>query len=172
MTFSVRAWSDGSCWNKTGQGGWCSIIAAMRDDVSEQEIADIVHLASQCLSPTRTDINHTDESGLRAKVSVLRGYAINTTNNRMEMHAILAAIKAMMKPCTMKIVSDSKFAIGAFTDWHVRANLDLVDEWRKVSRGFKVIFEHVDGHSGNVLNEWCDRIADYKNNPNLKVQGG
>ena len=166
MAFSIQAWVDGSCWNKTGQGGWCSIVVAMRDGVSEEDIARLIEMTSLCHSDIRTDIQEKD-STLRVKVSVLRGYAINTTNNRMEMRAILESVKAMSKPCVMKIVSDSKFAIGAFTDWHVKANMDLVREWREVSRGFKVSFEHVNGHSGRPLNEWADKLADYRNNPNL-----
>lgn len=170
--FRIESFTDGSCWNKTGQGGFCAIVAAMRDDVTEEHVAELVHLASECLSPTRTDINdYDDDEKLRARVSVIRGYAIGTTNNRMEMHAIIAAVEAMTKPCTMKIVSDSEFAIGAFTDWRVKANRDLVQRYREASRGFKIMFEHVRGHSGHVLNEWCDRIADYKNNPDLQPLG-
>lgn len=169
MAFRIESWADGSCWNKTGQGGWCSIVCALRDDATEEHVAEMVHLASKCLSLSRTDLNDYDEQGkLRARVSVLRGFALNTTNDRMEMHAIIAAIEAMSKPCAMRIVSDSEFAIGAFTGWNVKANRDLVQQYKEASRGFKIMFEHVEGHSSNALNEWCDKLADYKLNPRLQ----
>ena len=170
MTFSIKAWTDGSAYHVTRQGGFCAIIAAMRDDVTEERVAELVDLASECLDPFHTVINDFQDDKLRARVSILRGYAINTTVNRMEMNAILASVEAMTKPCTMTIVSDSKFAIGAFTDWHVKANMDLVKRYREASKGFKIIFQHVHGHSGHPLNEWCDKLADYKGNPNLKVE--
>jgi ribonuclease HI len=142
----------------------------MREDATEDEIADAIHAASQCIAPDRTDITiYDDDEKMKAKISVLRGYALGTTNNRMEMHAILAAIEAMSKPCAIRIVSDSEWAIGAFTTWNVKANRDLVQRYRAASRGFKVMFEHVEGHSGHALNEWADKLADYKGNPNLEV---
>lgn len=163
--FRIICWVDGSCYVKTRQGGWCSIAAAMESGTTEEEIAELIRMASACLSPTRTDIDDlTDGGKLRARASVSRGYADDTTNNRMEIKAIIEAVRMMKKPCAMTIVSDSEYAIGVLGRGHrAKVNQDLIQEWRKVSRGFNIKFEHIEGHSGHPLNELCDQIAFYKN---------
>jgi len=98
------------------------------------------------------------------RVRELAGAEPQTTNNRMELQAIVRGLAAIRKPCEITVLSDSRYAIGALTGNRARANLDLVGEAQlHVSRiaalGGRVSFEHVNGHAGNPLNERCDRLA-------------
>ena len=174
MSFQIKAWVDGSAWNETGQGGWCAIVAALRDDITEEEVGETITLASKALSDSRTDILVTEsaeDETLRYKMSILRGYAENTTHNRMEMQAILEAVRAMKHPCKMHIVSDSKVAMASLKNGKGKSNLDLVRDWQRESRRFSVSFEHIPGHSGHPIHEWCDKLASYKNGLTLEPQG-
>lgn len=97
-------------------------------------------------------------------VRELAGAELQTTNNRMELQAIVRGLAAIRKPCTITVFSDSKYAIGALTGNQARANLDLGGEAQlHVSRiatlGGRVSFEHVNGHAGNPQNERCDQLA-------------
>jgi ribonuclease HI len=94
----------------------------------------------------------------------LTGGEPETTNNRMELQAIVAALGAIKRPCEITLYSDSKYALGALTGNKAKANRDLVGEAQlQLSRitkmGGIVRFEHVNGHSGSPLNERCDRLA-------------
>jgi ribonuclease HI len=94
----------------------------------------------------------------------LAGGERKTTNNRMELQAIVAALGAIRNPCEITVFSDSKCALGALTGNKSKANRDLVGEAQlQVSRiagmGGTLRFEHVNGHAGTPLNERCDRLA-------------
>lgn len=101
-----------------------------------------------------------------------------TTNNRMEMMAIIHAVKqAYANPFTRFIPlirSDSLYAVNTFTSWmyswqrngwkrsgnKTPENLDLVQEYYLLQeRGFIANLEHVKGHAGNKWNEYCDALA-------------
>lgn len=87
------------------------------------------------------------------------GFEANTTNNRMEMMAIIEAMKGTTGPLT--IVTDSQLCIGAFAKgWKCKANLDLVHEGRSLMVGRQVEFRWVKGHSGHVHNERADELAE------------
>ncbi|MCQ2413882.1 MAG: ribonuclease HI [Clostridia bacterium] len=97
-----------------------------------------------------------------------------TTNNRMELSAAIAGLRALKEPCTVTLVSDSKYMVDAF-------NLHWVDEWQEKDfrRGTKneiknpdlweelisltkihtVTFKWVKGHNGHDYNERCDALA-------------
>lgn len=97
-------------------------------------------------------------------VRELAGAEPQTTNNRMELQAIVRGLEAIRKPCEITVLSDSKYAIGALTGNKSKANLDLIGEAQlHVSRigalGGCVRFAHLNGHTGNPLNERCDRLA-------------
>lgn len=88
----------------------------------------------------------------------------STTNNRMELRAIVSALGAITKPADITIYSDSLYAIGAFSGNKIRANFDIIGEGivhlaRIRKMGGTVTFAHVRGHAGNELNERCDRLA-------------
>lgn len=110
---------------------------------------------------------------------------LGTTNNRMEMLAIISAVNSIPEGSSILVRTDSKIAINAFENQPVKAaNHDLIDLYAKVSDGKRVFFEWVKGHSGNEWNEFCDEIAnnmmqeiriknsiplyDYRNSPKCK----
>jgi len=97
-----------------------------------------------------------------------------TTNNRMEMKAVIEALKAMKKPCHVKIHSDSALIINAMTkgwieNWQKKGwrkadkkpveNKELWEEMLAAMKPHKVSWIKVKGHSGLELNERVDQLA-------------
>ena len=90
-----------------------------------------------------------------------------TTNNRMELTAVIEAIKALNKPCEITVHTDSQYICQSTTHdrkWLTsedRPNRDLWMELITVGLNghHKIKFVKVAGHTGLVQNERCDRIA-------------
>ncbi len=104
----------------------------------------------------------------------LSGGEPHTTNNRMEMMAVIQAIKAIKKPCVLKIHSDSALIINAMTkgwieSWQTKGwrkadkkpveNQDLWLELLAVMQGHEVEWIKVKGHAGIPDNERVDQLA-------------
>ncbi|HEY8390769.1 MAG TPA: ribonuclease HI [Clostridia bacterium] len=105
---------------------------------------------------------------------VLSGFCPNTTNNRMEMFAIIFALKALKEKCIVNIYSDSAYIIDAMTknwvqkwqanNWRTSSkeevkNIDLWQDLLLYSSMHKVNWNKVKGHSDNEYNNRCDKIA-------------
>lgn len=93
-----------------------------------------------------------------------------TTNNRMELLAVIKALEAMKNPGTeVTIYSDSKYVVDAVSKKWVfgwikkgfkgKKNPDLWKRFLKIYAVHKVDFVWVKGHAGNELNERADRLA-------------
>ena len=96
-----------------------------------------------------------------------------TTNNVMELQAILQAVRAFPAPAALHIQSDSMYSLNCVTIWwkawkkkgwrksngDVVANLDLVKTILAELDGRDVTFEWVRGHNGHPLNEAADGLA-------------
>ena len=83
-----------------------------------------------------------------------------TTNNRMEMRAILYGINCMKEGDEAVIFSDSQYVIKCITgEFKKKKNLDLWAEIDKAMEGKILHFEWVKGHDGNPLNEKVDQMA-------------
>ena len=105
----------------------------------------------------------------KGKERVLRGYESRTTNNRMELRAVIEGVKALTKPSSITVYTDSQYVcVGAanMRKWlkshpESRPNMDLWNELITVGRngGHKITFRKVTGHSGDPMNERCDAIA-------------
>jgi ribonuclease HI len=108
------------------------------------------------------------------KEKELSGGAAHTTNNRMEMQAVIEALQALNKPCSVKIHSDSALIINAFTqgwiDGWMKRNWRKADKkpvenkelWQAMLEAMKpheVEWVKVKGHAGIELNERADRLA-------------
>lgn len=108
------------------------------------------------------------------KEKELSGGAPETTNNRMEMQAVIEALNALKKPCVVKIHSDSALIINAFTqgwieNWQKRAwrkadkkpveNKELWQQMLKAMEPHEVRWVKVKGHAGIELNERADQLA-------------
>ena len=100
------------------------------------------------------------------------GGEAHTTNQRMELTAVLEALRALDRPLT--VVSDSIYVINCFRDkWHVRwqangwrnakkqpvANADLWRPLVELVLAGDVHFQWVKGHSGDRLNDLVDQLA-------------
>ena len=88
---------------------------------------------------------------------------METTNNRMEIMALIEAMKRVKEPsqCCLTLVSDSQWALNMTADlWKAKENLDLVFEARNLVKKFhEVKYEWTKGHVGHRFNEWCDTLA-------------
>jgi len=103
----------------------------------------------------------------------LSGGEALTTNNRMEMTAVIRALQALRRPCEVNLYSDSKYVIDGITKWifgwqkkgWVNAqkkpvmNEDLWREMLEATRPHRITWHWVRGHSGHPENERVDRLA-------------
>ena len=98
---------------------------------------------------------------------IVRGNAVATTNNRMELTAVIEAVKVLKKPCQIQVITDSQYVIqGAksMRAWLQKKDLINKDLWIQLieagNKGsHKIKFTKVAGHTGDVYNEKCDSIA-------------
>lgn len=89
----------------------------------------------------------------------------NTTNNRMELLAVIIALSSIKKEFNINIFTDSMYVIGgASKGWKRNKNIDL---WKKLDNVTKKLldnnctinYNYVKGHIGNKYNEICDNLA-------------
>jgi len=101
------------------------------------------------------------------------GYA-HTTNNRMEMMAVIVGLSALKEPCRVRVVTDSEYVVNAMekgwaSSWKARGwkrrtgepalNTDLWQKMLDLCEKHEVSFRWVRGHAGHADNERCDRLA-------------
>jgi len=89
----------------------------------------------------------------------LVGGADHTTNNRMELQAVIEGLKALKKRSVVRLVTDSQYVIQMLKGAHARANQDLVEELRQLAGQHQVQAQWVKGHNGHELNELADELA-------------
>jgi len=103
----------------------------------------------------------------------LSGFAAPTTNNRMEMTAVLEALRALKKHSVVDLYTDSQYVQKGLTEWlkgwkargwktadrKPVANADLWQELETAYHAHKVTIHWVRGHDGNEGNERADRLA-------------
>ncbi len=84
----------------------------------------------------------------------------STTNNRMEMLAVLNGLEAVPDSASVTVFSDSEYVINTMTrNWKRRKNLDIWEKLDAEAGRRRVSWEWVRGHSGHPFNEWADRLA-------------
>ena len=108
------------------------------------------------------------------KEKELSGGEPQTTNNRMELSAVIAGLSALKEPCAVTVYSDSKYIIDAITQgwakkWKANGwmrnkkdkalNPDLWDKLLSLLELHQVNFIWVKGHAGPPENERCDAMA-------------
>ena len=128
---AIVVYTDGSCKGNPGPGGWAAILT-----VGDKEL-------------------------------VLTGNCKATTNNRMELTAVIKAVESCKRPHDITIVADSTYVMMTQSRWKKQSkqsswkNSDLwVNLLTACKAGdHKIRFRHVDGHSGHVYNERCDKLA-------------
>lgn len=99
---------------------------------------------------------------------ILKGGERDTTNNRMELMATIEGLKALKEPCSVEIVSDSKYVCEAINSWLPNwikkdfKNVKNQDLWLKyidTAKHHKIEAKWVKGHNGHIENEICDKLA-------------
>jgi ribonuclease HI len=146
----INIYTDGACSGNPGPGGWAALLL----------IKNIT-------------------SGNKEKLTI-KGGEKETTNNRMEMTAVIEGLKFVYKNlfknyvCDIRIVSDSSYIIDSINNghllnwqhngWKTKANGDVAnkDLWEKVVKldgKMSVSFKRVKGHSTNKFNNYVDEIA-------------
>lgn len=130
--------TDGACKGNPGPGGWCGIM-----QYNGQE-------------------------------KIVCGFSAKTTNNEMELTALIAVMRSLKKPCNIHVKLDSRFVctgIANCAEWQKNGwknksgkapcHLGLWKEYVELKNklGHVVHYQYVKGHSGDELNERCDRIA-------------
>ena len=104
----------------------------------------------------------------------LSGGERETTNNRMELTAVITALSSLKEPCEVTLTSDSKYVTDGITkgwaaSWRSKGwkkadkapalNPDLWDKLLTLVELHKVTFVWVRGHAGHPYNERCDALA-------------
>lgn len=100
------------------------------------------------------------------------GY-LQTTNNRMEIMAVIAGLEQLKEPCSVTVTSDSQYVKNGITSWikvwkrngWMTSNKKPVknkDLWQRLDAACQkhlVKWEWVKGHAGHAENERCDELA-------------
>ena len=104
----------------------------------------------------------------------LSGGDPHTTNNRMELSAVIQGLKQLKEPCLVTLISDSKYVCDAISKGWARSwqkngwrksdkspalNIDLWEELLQLLDTHTVTVRWVKGHAGHPENEACDRMA-------------
>ena len=129
---TVCLFSDGSCLNNPGAGGWAYIL---------------------------------EFNGASKKDS---GAEAMTTNNQMELRAVIEGLKALKEPCRVELYTDSSYVANAINLWlngwvkkgfkNVK-NVPLWQKYLEISKPHDVKAIWVKAHNGHPQNELCDDMA-------------
>ncbi len=134
----VTIYTDGACSHNPGPGGWGCVLIYKK---------------------------HRKEAS---------GYADNTTNNRMELTAAIEALRLLKRSCIVDLYTDSAYLCNAFekgwlekwrtNGWktanrHEVENKDLWEQIDALCITHVIRFHKVKGHSDNVENNRCDKLA-------------
>lgn len=108
------------------------------------------------------------------KEKIISGVFEKTTNNRMELFACIQALRLLKEQCEVEIYTDSAYVSNAFllnwiSKWVINnfyegtskeiKNLDLWRELINLTNYHKVVWIKVKGHSDNINNNRCDKLA-------------
>ena len=103
----------------------------------------------------------------------ISGWAPDTTNNRMELTAVIEALRQLTRPCLITITTDSQYVVKGMTEWIAGwqrnawrnskkepvLNRDLWEALLEASRQHSITWKWVRGHDGHAENERCDCLA-------------
>jgi ribonuclease HI len=128
--FQAVLYTDGSCLGNPGIGGWAYLLEIQGDD-------------------KRRPTLRRAQGGVKA-----------TTNNRMELQAIIAGLHATPFDAIVHVVTDSQYAIQVSSPASkVSANKELVTLLHKLCSTRSVTFEWVKAHNGHIQNTAVDKAA-------------
>lgn len=110
----------------------------------------------------------------KGKRKELCGGEVQTTNNRMELTAVIEALSALKEPCRVTVITDSKYVSDGITlgwaagwkknNWRKKdkkpaLNPELWDSLLLLCEKHVVTFNWIKGHAGHPENERCDEMA-------------
>ena len=104
------------------------------------------------------------------------GGAAETTNNQMELQAVIEGLKSLKKSCRVELHADSKYVLQGLTEWMAgwksrgwvrmegrkKMPVKNVEQWKQLDEliaKHAMSYHHVRGHSGHIENERCDEMA-------------
>jgi ribonuclease HI len=107
------------------------------------------------------------------KEKEISGHEELTTNNRMELMAVISALESLKKPCKVTVTTDSNYIVKGMTEWIAGwiknnwrnsqkkdvLNRDLWERLLKAVSPHEVEWVWIKGHSGHPENERCDKLA-------------
>ena len=134
----IQIYTDGSCLGNPGPGGWAALIRIPQEG-------------------SKLSTEHRIEGGVT-----------HSTNNRMEMQAIVDAliflehyqIENLLENPEIEITSDSSLVINTMTKgWKRKKNHDIWENLDRLVKGKNITWHWVKGHAGHPENEDCDRRA-------------
>ncbi len=141
---AIELWTDGACSGNPGPGGWAAILVAR------------------------------GAGGAVVKQVELSGGHPATTNNRMELQAVISGLQALKSPSALSVHIDSTYVMDAIVKrWHVGwakrgwltaakqpvKNQDLWETLLALVAQHTITWHKVKGHAGVELNERCDELA-------------
>ncbi len=104
----------------------------------------------------------------------ISGAEENTTNNRMELFAVISGLECLKEPCEVTVYSDSAYTVNSFVngwiyEWEKNGwkkadkkpvlNCDLLQRLLALTKIHSVEFIKVKGHADNEYNNICDKLA-------------
>lgn len=103
----------------------------------------------------------------------LYGGEVSTTNNRMELMAVIKALESLKKACHVKVTSDSQYVLKGINEWMDNwkkrgwktaakkpvKNVDLWQQLDQLRENHNVEWVWVKGHSGHIENDIADELA-------------
>jgi ribonuclease HI len=116
------------------------------------------------------------------KEKEISGYCPDTTNNRMELMAVIEGLKTLTRPSRVRIVTDSNYVYKGITTWingwlkrnwlnsqkRPVLNRDLWERLLMVSKPHQIEWRWIKGHSQHPENERCDKLAKKAIRENVK----
>jgi ribonuclease HI len=115
----------------------------------------------------------------------ISGFDPETTNNRMELKAVLEALNALKEPCNVTLFTDSSYIHNAFekrwidnwleNGWKTAAKKPVENQqlWQDIldaSKQHNISWQKVKGHAGDKYNTVCDKLATGAIKENVKKQ--
>lgn len=120
-----------------------------------------------------TILVYNDVNGNVHEKELSEGYSL-TTNNQMELLAVITGLEALKKECRVTIYSDSKYVVDAINNnwldgwikkgWKTSGkspvkNIELWKRFLRAAQKHEIKFIWVKGHAGHEYNERCDKLA-------------
>lgn len=109
----------------------------------------------------------------RDREKEISGCERETTNNRMELTAVIEALRLIKRPSRIRVVTDSNYVVKGMSEWLPQwirrnwinagkkpvLNRTLWEALLSLSRPHKIEWVWIRGHAGHAENERCDRLA-------------